>query len=125
MIVGVGTDIVEIARIEATLERLGESFAARILTPNELLDFNASKTPNHFVAKRFAAKEAMGKALGTGIGQGVSWQHMEVLHSELGAPYFQLSHKAMERFKALGGATHHLSLSDEKDFAVAFVILES
>ena len=72
MIVGVGTDIVQINRIEETLERLGEAFVARILTPAERLEFQSSANPHRLLAKRFAAKEAVGKALGTGIGQGIS-----------------------------------------------------
>lgn len=123
MIKGIGTDIVEIARIEASLSRLGEAFAARILGPEELADFHLSKQPNHFLAKRFAAKEAMGKALGTGIGQGISWQHIEVIHNELGAPQFRLTERAAERLSELGAHAHHLSLSDEKEYAVAFVVL--
>ena len=91
MIVGVGTDIVQINRIEETLERLGEAFVARILTPAERLEFQSSANPHRLLAKRFAAKEAVGKALGTGIGQGISWQHIEITHNDIGAPSLRLS----------------------------------
>ncbi len=125
MIRGVGTDIVEIARIESSLERLGEAFANRILTSTEMTDFKRAALPNHFLAKRFAAKEAMGKALGTGIGQGVSWQHMEVVHDALGAPAFRLTDRAAERLAELGASSHYLSISDERTYAVAFVVISS
>jgi len=123
MIVGIGTDIVEIARIKASLDRLGETFAQRILTPPEMQEYLASRQPERLLAKRFAAKEAMAKALGTGIGRGVSWQHMLVCHNEVGAPFFKLSDGAAERLMALGGCHHHLSISDEQYYATAFVVL--
>jgi len=123
MIVGIGTDIVQIDRIEETLARLGESFVERILSPAERLEFQASAKPHRLLAKRFAAKEAVGKALGTGIGQGVSWQHIEITHNDIGAPSLILSERARERFEALGGSSHHISISDEEAYAVAFVVL--
>ena len=123
MIVGVGTDIVQINRIEETLERLGEAFVARILTPAERLEFQSSANPHRLLAKRFAAKEAVGKALGTGIGQGISWQHIEITHNDIGAPSLRLSACASERLEALGGSSHHISISDEEAYAVAFVVL--
>ncbi|TQV84055.1 holo-ACP synthase [Exilibacterium tricleocarpae] len=123
MVVGIGTDIVQIDRIGESLARLGEKFAARILTPAELQEYRATALQEAFLAKRFAAKEAVGKALGTGIGQGVSWQHMEVRHTEWGAPELVLTGNAKDRMVALGGSNCLLSLSDEQDYAVAFVVI--
>ena len=124
MIVGIGTDIVQVDRIQHSLDRLGEAFARRILTDSELASFKASRQPAAFLAKRFAAKEAAAKALGTGIGK-VSFQHLEVSNNALGAPVLQFHGYARElqRMKAINRL--HLSLSDEKDNAVAFVILEA
>ena len=125
MIVGLGTDIVEISRIEDSLNRLGQAFANRILTQMELQQFNESNRQVEFLAKRFATKEAAAKALGTGIGRGVSWQHMWVEHSEFGAPQLIFIDGAAERLQSLGGNRIHLSLSDETSYAMATVILES
>ncbi len=125
MIVGIGTDIVQCQRIEALLERLGDSFAKRILTPVELQQFHLSKTPTAFLAKRFAEKEATAKALGTGIGRGVSFQHITVGHNGDGAPQLQLTEGAAARFAILGANHCHISISDEADYATAFVVLES
>ena len=86
MVKGIGTDIVATARIEAALKRTGRKFAQRILTEFELTQFDVASQPAAFLAKRFAAKEAAAKALGTGIGRGISWQHMHIEHDEMGAP---------------------------------------
>jgi len=123
MILGVGTDIVTIARIATALERT-PGLAKRILTLVELEQFNASSQPERFLAKRFAAKEAGVKALGTGIGNGVSWQHLEVSHNELGRPLLSVSAAAAERAAELGISHWHLSYSDETDYVVAQVIAE-
>jgi holo-[acyl-carrier protein] synthase len=125
MIVGIGTDIAQRSRIEASLERLGDKFAKRILTPEEMQDFSSSNQPSVFLTKRFAAKEAVGKALGTGIGRGVSFQHIQINHNENGAPLLQLTDGAAERLQALGGKRTHISIADEVDYATTFVILES
>lgn len=124
MIVGLGTDIVEIARIQATLERLGDAFARRILTEQERAEFAASARQTTFLAKRFCIKEAAAKALGTGIGRGVSWQHMWLEHNEQGAPRLCFGGGALERLWALGGNRVHVSVSDEQAYATATVILE-
>ena len=125
MIIGLGTDIVEIARIEAQFERLGARFAERILTPAEREELARSKEPARLLAKRFAVKEAAAKALGTGIGRGVSFQHIELQHNEWGAPQLVLSDGALARFTSLGGQGMHISLSDEQHYATATVVLES
>ncbi|WP_421865632.1 holo-ACP synthase [Motiliproteus sp.] len=124
MIIGIGTDIVQIARIDASSDRLGEKFAARILTPDELQQWQEHARPTVFLAKRFAVKEAASKALGTGIGRGVSWQHFHIDHNEWGAPQLRLSDGAAERAEQLGVNRIHLTLSDEQDHVVAFVVLE-
>lgn len=123
MIKGIGTDIVQINRIQETLARLGEKFAQRILTPAELLEFQQSSRSTTYLAKRFAAKEAAGKALGTGIGQGVSWQHIEIQHTDTGAPVIVFSAQAQQKFLELGATVVHISIADEKEYAVAFVTL--
>ena len=124
MIVGIGTDIIQVDRIEQSLDRLGEAFARRILTDAELATFKACKQPAAFLAKRFAAKEAAAKALGTGIGK-VSFQHLEVSNDAAGAPKLKFYGyaKELQMMKAINRL--HLSLSDEQDNAVAFVILEA
>ena len=127
MIVGVGSDLVHISRIETVLERQGEAFAKRILRAEELETFYQKNGPRQraaFMAKRFAAKEALSKALKTGIGK-VSWQHILVANSNSGAPEITLSDQALKVFKALGGTSIHLSLSDEQDLALAFVVLSA
>ena len=123
MILGVGTDIVEIARIAKALERT-PALAQRILTQRELDQWQTSGQPERFLAKRFAAKEAGVKALGTGIGNGVSWQHLEVHHNALGRPELELNAKAAEIAETLGITHWHLSYSDERDYVVAQVIAE-
>ncbi|MEZ5529148.1 MAG: holo-ACP synthase [Porticoccaceae bacterium] len=122
MIVAIGTDIVEIARIRGVLERHGRSFAQRILCPRELLRFDQHSNPPAYLAKRFAAKEALVKALGTGIGK-VSWQDMEVANNEAGAPYFILGGAAQSLMEELRADEALLSLSDEQEYALAFVVL--
>lgn len=123
MILGVGTDIVSIARIAAAIDRT-PALAQRILTAAELEQFNASSQPVRFLAKRFAAKEAGVKALGTGIGNGVGWQHLEVNHNEFGRPLLTVSLRAAELAAEIGITHWHLSYSDESDYVVAQVIAE-
>lgn len=124
MILGIGTDIVHISRIRSSCERLGRRFAQRILTPEELQQWDSHSRPEVFLAKRFAVKEAASKALGTGISQGVSWQHISMTHTELGAPLLLLTGQAQQRAQQLGMNHSHLSLSDEVDMVVAFVVIE-
>ncbi|WP_420599061.1 holo-ACP synthase [Neptuniibacter sp.] len=123
MILGVGTDILQISRIEQALERTPK-LAERILTSREQACFSAEKQPARFLAKRFAAKEAVTKALGTGIGRGVSWHHIEIDKDELGRPLVTLNGGAAERASELGIANIQISYSDEKEYIVAFVIAE-
>jgi holo-[acyl-carrier protein] synthase len=125
MIVGIGSDIIKIQRIRDSFERLGERFAKRILSVEELVLFDNHSNPVAFLAKRFAAKEAAGKALGVGIGQGVSWTEIIVINDELGAPSLKFMGHAKAWCDRKNVNTSHISLSDEQEFAVAFVVLES
>lgn len=124
MIRGIGTDIVAIARIERALARHGARFAARILRPEELAVFESAARPAAWLAKRFAAKEALAKALGTGIGA-VSWQGFSVLPGEGGAPVARCHGRAREVVAQLGARDIWISLSDERDWALAFAVLSA
>ncbi|MCE0558627.1 holo-ACP synthase [Motilimonas sp. E26] len=124
-IIGMGTDIVDIRRLEKVLARTGEAFARRILAPNEWLQFQQHKQQARFLAKRFAAKEAGAKALGTGIAQGVTFTDFIVSNNEAGKPLLTLSGKALELSVQQGVSHIHISISDEKHYAVVTVIFES
>jgi holo-[acyl-carrier protein] synthase len=123
MIKGIGTDLVEIARIEHSLSRWGEKFAQRILDADELEEFRAARRQGHFLAKRFAAKEAAVKALGTGMRQGVHFRQIYISHHDSGAPILDFTGRAREIADTLGVEDRHLSISDEREFALAFVVL--
>lgn len=120
---GIGTDLLKVARIENAVMKHGDRFASRILRPNELLSYQASKSPMRYLAKAFASKEAVVKALGTGIAQGISWQHIEVGRDSLGKPEVILLEAAQRRLEALGGDGVMLSLSDEDDYVLAFAVI--
>ena len=122
MIIGVGTDIVLVSRIEGALGRQGERFARRILTDAELERFRAHSQPARYLAKRYAAKEAVLKALGTGLAMGMSWHHMQIDNDSHGAPLVVLSGAAAERLQQGGGGRMLLSLSDEREQALAFAV---
>lgn len=125
MIVGIGTDLVEISRIRKIHDRFGERLADRLLGPLELEGFRACLDPAAFLAKRFAAKEAAAKALGTGFQQGLSWVEIQVCHSELGQPKLCWAGRALDRLHAFGAQVQsHVSIADERDHALAFVVLE-
>ncbi|GAA5445052.1 holo-[acyl-carrier-protein] synthase [Microbulbifer sp. NBRC 101763] len=126
MIVSIGTDICNYQRIDAVWKRHGGRFVERILSDGERCDFADLAEVNRaaYLCKRFAAKEALGKALGTGIGEGVSWQDIEIRRRKGAAPQVLLSGAAQQRARAMGVDVIHLSLSDEKDAALAFVIFE-
>ena len=123
MIIGVGIDIAELDRIARSLERFGEKFGARILTPGEAALLPANAVP--FLASRFAAKEAAVKALGTGFRQGITFQDIEVRSDELGKPTVVFHGAAQQRALELKVSGVHLSLSHGRDSAVAVVILEA
>ena len=124
MIYGVGTDLIEIGRVERVLKRYGERFARRILCEPELRRFRAHRKPVAYLAKRFAAKEAFTKALGTGIHAPANWHGVWIVNLKSGKPVLEFSPelKLLLEERKIGGA--HLSLTDERDMAAATVILE-
>lgn len=124
MIFGIGTDIVAVARMEALWQRHGERSVHKLLAPEEHKDCLSSAAPGRFLAKRFAAKEALGKALGTGVRAPLLLPSVAVIHTGLGKPGFAFS-PALAAYLVERKLTAHLSLADEADYAVAFVILES
>ena len=124
MIFGIGTDIVEVARIEASLAQFGDDFAKRILAEIEFASYQDSHIKSRFLAKRFAAKEAFSKALGTGLRAPATFQNIAVSHDGLGKPILILA-KELQAFLAEKNIKNmHLSISDEKNLAAAFVVLE-
>lgn len=124
MIYGVGTDIVEISRIESGMERFGEKYAQRILADSELLEMSKVVNPAQFLAKRFAAKEAVVKAMGIGFTDGIAMTQIVVGHNDKGKPLIEFSGRADEVRKSLGIGESHLSISDERHYAIAFVTLQ-
>ncbi len=123
MILGIGLDVAEIPRIRDSLERFGERFTSRVLTPAEAAAMPQSD-PAPYVAARFAAKEAAAKALGTGFAEGVTQTSIEVLSLPSGAPTLRLHGKALELAGSMGVQKIHLSLTHGRDIAAATVILE-
>jgi holo-[acyl-carrier protein] synthase len=124
MIYGVGTDIIEIARIDAALARFGDRFAQRILCEPELRRFRDHRQPVNYLAKRFAAKEAFTKALGTGIHAPANWHGVWVSNLRSGKPVLEFSAALADLLRSRGVGGAHVSLSDQKDLACATVILE-
>ncbi len=129
MIIGIGSDLCDIDRIARTLERFGERFTHRVFTEGERArsDRRAARAPSY--ARRFAAKEACAKALGTGIAHGVFWRDMEVVNLPGGKPTMRLTGGAAARLAAMLPAGHravvHVSLTDDPPLAQAFVIIEA
>lgn len=123
MALAIGTDIVEIARIADVRSRQGLKFAQRILCASELEQYCAKSNSNAFLAKRFAAKEAIAKALGTGIGRGVSFQDIEVSNNSNGAPQVKLTGGAEKALAEMGATKVLVSLSDEKNYAIAYALI--
>lgn len=125
MIYGIGTDIVEVARIEASIEQFGDDFAKRILADSELVSYQESHIKARFLAKRFAAKEAFSKALGTGLRAPATFQNIAISHDELGKPLLMLAAELQVFLQAKNINKTHISISDEKNLAAAFVVLET
>lgn len=123
MIYGIGADIVRVARMSRNLEQYGERFAERILTVAELEEFHRDPRPAQFLAKRFAAKEAAAKAMGTGFRDGIKLRHIGVAHDAAGRPRLEFSGQAAEFIRRQGISDIHLSMADERDHAIAFVTL--
>lgn len=124
MIYGIGTDIVEVARLENSIQQFGDEFATRVLAESEMESYLQSKLKARFLAKRFAAKEAFSKALGTGIRGVVSFQNIAVSHDELGKPILILAQDLADFVHEKRITQMHVSISDEKNLAAAFVVLE-
>jgi holo-[acyl-carrier protein] synthase len=126
LVIGIGTDLMEIARIAQSIDRFGERFLERIYTPREIAYCRRKqKTAAESFAARFAAKEAGAKALGTGISRGVSWLELEVGREPGGRPLLSLSGRAAERAQSLGINRVSLSLTHSRDVALAVVVMES
>jgi holo-[acyl-carrier protein] synthase len=123
-IIGIGTDIVEISRIKKQLNKSDIHFAENLLTCFELAEYEICKQKEHFIAKRFAAKEAAVKALGTGIALGVSFKHIEIRHDILGKPIMKFYGEVESILRLKQVNSVHLSISDEIHYATAIVIFE-
>ena len=125
MIHGIGTDLLDAGRIRSGLERFGEQYADRILAPAEHAGYSASSDPARFLAKCFAAKEAFAKATGTGLRAPVTLRNIAVLRDVQGKPFLQCAPELDAWLAARGVTAHHVSLSDESDLVLAYVILET
>lgn len=121
MIVGIGTDIVEVERIQRSLTRFGERFMGKILCAGEYRSLTGHR-PAAYLARQFSAKEAVSKALGTGMSSGVHFRNIEIARKESGAPLVRLTGEAKSRAEKLGITDIHISMSDERDYAIAYVI---
>src|SRR5437868_9771438 len=124
MIAGVGIDLVEVQRIENAWKRFGDRFIQRILLADEIAYCLAHRNPAAFIAARFAAKEAVSKAFGTGIGPSLGWHDIEVRHKESGAPYVAMHGKGEELFLRVNANVIHLSLTHTATNAAAVAVLE-
>ena len=131
MIVGIGTDVVDIERIKQIFIKYRQRFLSHILSPEELEIFPSIPERQHayYLAKRFAAKEAFSKALGTGFQKGLALSDISILNTDLGKPYVKLSKKAWTLVEKLTGQKNsvnvHVSLSDEHHIAAAFIVIEA
>ncbi len=125
MVLGIGIDIIEVARIAASHERFGERFLKRILHPNEISYCLSHRMPAPFLAARFAAKEAISKAFGTGIGAQLGWHDMEVGRKESGEPFVILHAAGKKLLQQHGGRMVLISLSHTQQYATAVAILDS
>ncbi len=125
MIHGIGTDLLDARRIRDGLARFGEHYADRILAPAEHAGYYASRDPARFLAKCFAAKEAFAKAAGTGLRPPVTLRNIAVLRDAQGKPFLQCAPELDAWLAGRGVSAHHVSLSDEGDLILAYVILEA
>ena len=124
MIHGIGIDLVDVRRMQENIDRFGARFAGKILSASEMQDYAVVKKPANFLARRFAAKEALAKALGTGFSSGVTLKNISIIHEVNGQPAISCTGKMLEVLSAQGIHNSHLSITDEKDYACACVILE-
>ncbi len=125
MIFGVGTDIVEMARMQATWERFGETFAKRILMAEEMALFQKTKHPARFLAMRFAGKEAAVKAMGTGFAHGVWLRDVGITSNDWGRPLIIWSERGQKVCDELGIGKGHVSLTDDAGLVMAFAVVET
>jgi len=125
MIFGIGTDIVSYRRIRELCEKYGLRFAQRLLGEAEMQGYLTSMDPARYLMKRFAAKEAFAKAMGTGLRGNVALRRIHIEHDKLGKPLLVFDAALAKDMERMGVTRHHLSISDEKDAAVAFVVLET
>lgn len=125
MILGLGIDIIEVARVQSSVARFGDRFLNRVLLPDEIAYCLDKKVSGPFVAVRFAAKEAISKAFGTGIGAQLGWHDMEVRRKEIGEPFVVLHGKGKELFATRGAKQLLISLSHTQNYATAVAVLES
>jgi holo-[acyl-carrier protein] synthase len=124
MILGIGIDIIEVARVQASHERFGERFLNRLLLADEIAYCLSHKNPAPFIAARFAAKEAISKAFGTGIGASLGWQDMEIRRKDSGEPFVILHGKGKKLFKSRRVKNLLISLSHTANYAAATAVLE-
>jgi len=117
--------MVEVCRLEASLDRFGDRLPGRILSADERREFAATACPAHFLARRFAAKEAVSKALGTGFRNGFFPSEIGIGHDPLGRPFLDFSPRAKALLDGLGVTRTHVSITDENEYALAYVLLES
>jgi holo-[acyl-carrier protein] synthase len=129
MILGIGSDLCDIRRIARSIERFGERFTHRLFTDGERARCDARASRAEGYARRFAAKEACSKALGTGMSEGVNWREMEVVNLPGGRPTLRLHGAALAKLRAMTPAGHeavlHVSLTDDPPMAQAFVVIEA
>ena len=128
MIYGIGTDVVEVVRIKESIEKYGDKLAKKILTDEEMIAYKSSTLKENFLAKRFAAKEAFSKALGTGFRMNLNFKDIEVVNDKKGKPYYVKNKKitkiVQNKFK-IKNFNSFLSITDEKDYSTAFTIIQS
>lgn len=125
MIFGIGLDVCDITRIKTLYEKYDDKFARKILTAKECIQLTQRAIPEQFLASRFAAKEAAVKALGTGFSKGIGFQSIEISNQKSGKPQINFYDKAKEEYARQRIKASHLSLSDEKNHAIAMVVLEN
>ena len=125
MIIGIGTDIIDNQRIQKTLQKFGNKFKKRCFLKNEIIKSDNRLNSVNSFAKRYAAKEACAKALGTGLARGIFWKDIEVLNNVNGKPYIKLHNKALNKIKELSNKECgiEISLSDEKNYSIANVVI--
>ena len=126
MIIGFGSDIIDIRRIHKVIDLYGDKFKKRCFSKKEILRSEKKKNSAESYAKRYAAKEACAKALGTGLAKGIYWKDIEIYNDNLGKPFISLHNRAIDRVKELSSINNYkieVSLSDEKNYAIANVII--